>query len=54
MKVEVLGFEEMKELYDVDPDFFEAWRDYKAPNLTNHICKYDENFIQEDMLFKGI
>ena len=25
MKVEVLGFDKMKELYDVDPYFFEAW-----------------------------
>ena len=24
MKVEVLGFAEMKELYDADPNFFEA------------------------------
>ena len=27
MKVEVLGFDEMKELYDTDPNFFEAWRE---------------------------
>ena len=25
MKVEVLGFDEIKELYDVDPNFYEAW-----------------------------
>ena len=54
MKVEVLGFDEMKELYDADLDFFEAWREYRAPNLTDHISKYDEYFIQEGMLFKGI
>ena len=54
MKVEVLGFDEMKELYDVDPNFFEAWRECRAPNLTDHISKYDEYFIQEGMLFKGI
>ena len=54
MKVEVLGFDEMKELYDVDPNFFEAWRECRAPNLTDHISKYDEYFIQEDMLFKDI
>ena len=54
MKVEVLGFDEMKELYDVDRDFFEAWRECRAPNLTDHISKYDEYFIQEGILFKGI
>ena len=54
MKVEVLGFDEMKELYDADPDFSEAWRECRAPNLTAHISKYDEYFIQEGMLFKGI
>ena len=54
MKVEVLGFDEIKELYDVDPNFSEAWRECRAPNLTNHISKYDEYFIQEGMLFKGI
>ena len=53
IKVEVLGFDEMKELYDVDLDFFEAWRECRAPNLTDHISKYDEYFIQEGMLFKG-
>ena len=52
MKVEVLGFDDMKELYDADPDFSEAWRECRAPNLTDHISKYDEFFIQEGMLFK--
>ena len=54
MKVEVLGFDEMKELYDTNPDFFEAWRECRAPNLIDHISKYDNYFIQEGMLFKGI
>ena len=54
MKVEVLGFDEMKELYDVDPDFSKVCRECRAPNLIDHISKYDENFIQEGMLFKGI
>ena len=44
----------MKELHDNDPDFSEAWRECRAPNLTDHISKYDEYFIQEGMLFKGI
>ena len=54
MNIEVPGFDEMKELYDVDPDFSEVWRECRAPNLTHHISKYDEYFIQEGMLFKGI
>lgn len=54
MKVEVLGFDEMKELYDVGLDFFEAQRECRAPNLADHISKYDEYLIQEGMLFKGI
>ena len=54
MKVEVLGFDEMKELYDADPDFSEVWRECRASNLTDHISKHDEYFIQEGMLFKGI
>ena len=54
MKVEVLGFDEMKELYDVDPNFSKVWRECRVPNLTDHISKYDEYFIQEGMLFKGI
>ena len=37
MKVEVLGFDEMKELYDGDPNFFEVWRECRAPNLIDHI-----------------
>ena len=45
MKVEVLGFDEMKELYDVDPNFFAAWRECKAPNLTDHVSNYDKYFI---------
>ena len=54
IKVEVLGFDEMKELYDTNPDFSKMWRECRAPNLTDHISKYDEYFIQEGMLFKGI
>ena len=54
MKVEVLGFDEMKELYNAIFDFSEVWRECRAPNLADHISKYDEYFIQEGMLFKGI
>ena len=54
MKVEVLGFDEMKELYDTGLDFSEAWRECRVPNLLDHMSEYDEYFIQEGMLFKGI
>ena len=54
MKVEFLGFDEMKEFYDADPNFPEVWRECRAPNLKDHISKYDEYFIQEGMLFKDI
>ena len=54
IKVEVLGFDEMKELYDAHPNFSKAWRECRGPNLIDHISKYDEYFIQEGMLFKGI
>ena len=54
MKVEILGFDEMKEFYNVDLDFSKAWRECRAPNLRNHISMYDEYFIQKGMLFKDI
>ena len=44
----------MKELYNIDLDFSEVWRECRAPNLTDHINKYDEYFFQEGMLFKVI
>ena len=34
--------------------FSRAWRECRAPNIIDHISEYDENFIQEGMLFKGI
>ena len=54
MKVEVLGFDEMNELCDVDPNLSKAWRECRAPNVRYHIRNYDEYFIQEGMLFKDI
>ena len=54
MKVVVLGFDEMKDLYESDPHFFEMWRECRAPSLTKHPSKFDEYFIQEGILFKGI
>ena len=54
MKVEILGFDEMKDLYDSDPNFSEMWRECRAPSLIGQLSKYDEHFIQEGILFKGI
>ena len=54
MKVEVLGFDEMKEFFVIDPDVFEVWIECTTPNLIDHITKYDEYFIQESMFLKGI
>ena len=44
----------MKQLYNTNPNCLEVWREWKAPNLIDHISKYDEYFIQGGMLFKVI
>ena len=54
MKVEILEFDEMKVSFDSDLDFFEMWSKCRAPSLIGQPSKYDEYFIQEGMLFKGI
>ena len=54
MKVAVLGFDEMKDLYDSDLIFFEMWRECREPSLIGQLSKYDEYFIEEGMLFKEI
>ena len=54
MKVDILGFKEMKELHDNNLDFSKMWRECRAPSLIGQQSKYDEYFIQEGMLFKGI
>ena len=41
MNVEVVGFDE-------------TWKECKAPSLTEQPSKFDEYFIVEGMLFKGI
>ena len=46
MKVEVLSFDEMKELYYTNPYFSEMWREWKTPTLTKKLSKFDEYFIQ--------
>ena len=54
MKVEILGFDEMKDLYDSDPNISKMWRECRVPSLTGQLSKHDEYFIQEGMLFRGI
>ena len=47
MLVEVVGFDELKNLYPKDPDFVEVLKHYKEP-----ITRLDY-MIQDGMLFKG-
>ena len=51
MKIEVIGFDEIKELYDTDPDFSKMWRECRAPSLIEQPSKFDEYFIQEGIFF---
>lgn len=52
MQVEVVGFEELKDLYEEDADFGEAWRVCKSPISANR-TKWLDYIIQDDMLFIG-
>ena len=38
----------------MDPNFSKAWREYRSPNLSDHMSKYYKYFIKEGILFKGI
>ena len=49
MKVKVLGFDEMKVLYNTNFDFFEMWRECIAPSFREQLSKFGEYFIQESM-----
>ena len=50
MRVEVLGFDELKNLYKEDLDFVELWRACKEP-VSEDRSQWLDYFIQEDMLF---
>ena len=52
MKVEVIGFDELKNIYLKDPDFVEAQKAYKEP-ITLDRTKWLDYMIQDGMLFKG-
>ena len=52
MQVEVVGFDELKNLYPEDPNFFEAWKACKEP-VTLDKTRWIDYLIQDGMLFKG-
>ena len=52
MQVEVVGFDELKNLYQEDPNFAKAWKACKEP-VTVDRTKWLDYLIQDGMLFKG-
>ena len=52
MQVEVVGFDELKNLYPKDFDFAKAWKACKEP-ITLDKTKWLDYLIQDGMLFKG-
>ena len=52
MQVEVVGFNEFKELDEGDPNFGDAWRDCKSPIAIDR-KKWLDYLIQYSMLFRG-
>ena len=46
------GFDELKNLYPMDPNFVVAWKDYKEPIAMDR-TKWLDYLIQDDMLLKG-
>ena len=53
MQVEVVGFDELKNLYQEDLDFVEAWKACTKPIIVD-ITRWLDYLIQDGMLFKGI
>ena len=52
MQVEVVGFDELKDLYPKDLDFAEAWKACTKP-VTMDRTRWLDYLIQNGMLFKG-
>ena len=52
MQVEVVGFDELKNLYQEDPNFVEAWKACKEP-VTMDKTRWLDYLIQDGMFFKG-
>ena len=52
MQVEVVGFDELKDLYPKDPNFAEAWKACIEPIIVDR-TRWLDYLIQDGMLFKG-
>ena len=52
MQVEVVGFDELKNLYPKDLDIVEAWKACKEPVTLDKI-RWLDYLIQDGMFFKG-
>ena len=52
MHVEVVGFDELKNLYPDDADFAEAWKACKEPIVVDR-TRWLHYMIQDAMFFKG-
>ena len=53
MRIEVVGFNELKNLYLEDPDFVEAWKACIVPIILDRM-KWLDFIIQDGMLFEQI
>ena len=51
MQVEVVGFDELKNLYPEDPNFVEAWNACKEPIAIGR-TRWLDYLVQDGMLFK--
>ena len=50
-QIQVLGFDFLKEMYEIDPDFKEAFEACKNPVLVDR-SKWLDYFLQDGLLFK--
>lgn len=53
MRVTVLGFEDLKTLYDEETDFAKSWKAYTELVMVDR-SKWLDYFIQDGMLFRGV
>jgi hypothetical protein len=51
-RVKTLGFDDLKEMYQADPDFKEAYEEAENPILRDR-SQWEEYMIHEGLLFKG-